>query len=132
LGYDVSSTTVILILIGALSMLALAFILRRRFASRRALEQRVAELAGLADAGRAIASATLDVERLCELIYEQVSAIVDTSTFQLGLFEDHHYRIKLWQVYGTRQPPALFDLTEGEGIVGWMRRTGRPLLVHDF
>jgi phosphoserine phosphatase RsbU/P len=127
-----SSTNVLLILIGSLALLAVAFILRRRLASRRALEQRVAELSALAEAGRAIASATLEVDRLCELIYQQASAIVDTSTFQLGLFEDHHYSIELWQVNSVRQPPATFDLSEGEGIVGWMRRTGQPLLVHDF
>ena len=127
-----SSTDWLLILIGALSIAALSFILRRRFASRRALERRVAELSSLAQAGRALASATLDVDKLCELIFEQASVIVDTSTFQLGLFENNHYQIKLWQVNGARQPPALFDLAEGEGIVGWMRRTGKPLLIGDF
>jgi hypothetical protein len=52
-----------------LSIAALSFILRRRFASRRALERRVAELSSLAQAGRALASATLDVDKLCELIF---------------------------------------------------------------
>jgi sigma-B regulation protein RsbU (phosphoserine phosphatase) len=132
LGFAVFSTTFLLILIGSLALLAVAFILRRRLASRRALERRVVELSALAEAGRVLASATLQVDRLCELIYEQASAIVDTSTFQLGLFEEHHYAIELWQVNGVRQPPAVFDLSEGEGIVGWMRRTGQPLLVHDF
>ncbi len=127
-----SSTNVLLILIGSLALLAVAFILRRRVASRRALEQRVAELSALAEISRAIASATLEVDRLCELIFQQASAIVDTSTFQLGLFEDDCYSIELWQVNGVRQPPATFDLSEGEGIVGWMRRTGQPLLVRDF
>jgi len=132
LELDVSLTIWLLILIGGLSLAAVGLILRRRIASRRALVQRVAELSALAEAGRAIASATLDVDKLCELIYQQASAIVDTSTFQLGLFEDDHYLIKLWQVNGVRQAPAVFDLTESEGIVGWMRRSGQPLLAHDF
>ena len=123
-----SFTTGLLILIGSLSLAAAGLILRRRMASHRALVQRVAELSALADAGRVIASATLDVDKLCELIYQQASAIVDASTFQLGLFEGNHYLIKLWQVNGVRQTPAVFDLTENEGIVGWMRRSGQPLL----
>lgn len=124
--------TGLLIFVGALSLVVLAFILRRRLASRRALERRVQELYALAEASRAIVSATLEVDRLCELIYQQASGIVDTSTFQLGLFEGDRYRIQLWQVGGVRQPPAVFDLKEGEGIVGWVRRTGQALLVRDF
>ncbi len=125
-------TTWVLFLIGSLSLAAAGLILRRRMASRRALVQRVAELSALAEAGRALASATLDVDKLCELIYQQASAIVDASTFQLGLFEGDHYVIKLWQVNGVRQAPAVFDVTEHEGIVGWMRRSGQPLLARDF
>jgi sigma-B regulation protein RsbU (phosphoserine phosphatase) len=122
----------LLAFIGVVTILVLAVILRRRLASRRALVLRVQELSALSGAGRALAAATLDVDKLCELIFEQASAIVDTSTFQLGLFDDHHYEIKLWQVSGVRQPPVVFDLAEGEGIVGWMRRTGRSLLIGDF
>jgi phosphoserine phosphatase RsbU/P len=127
-----SPLTGFLILVGGLSLVALAFVLRRRLASRRALERRVQELVALAEASRAIVSATLQVDRLCELIYQQASGIVDTSTFQLGLFDGDRYHIQLWQVGGVRQPPAVFDLKEGEGIVGWVRRTGQALLVRDF
>ena len=127
-----SSTNALLILIFGLSLVVAGLVLRRRMASRRALVQRVAEMSALAEAGRAIASATLDVDKLCELIYQQASAIVDASTFQLGLFEGDHYIIKLRQVNGVRQTPAVFDLTESEGIVGWMRRSGQPLLARDF
>ena len=127
-----SSTTGLLLFIGGVSLVVLAFVLRRRLASRRALEQRVRELSALAEAGRAIVSATLQVDRLCELIYQQASVIVDASTFQLGFFDGDRYHIQLWQVNGVRQPPAVFDLREGEGIVGWVRRTGQALLVRDF
>jgi len=122
----------LIIFIGSLALGALAFMLRLRLASHRALERRVAEFSALAQAGRAIASATLEVDRLCELIYQQASNIVDTSTFQLGLFDGNRYCIQLWQIDGVRQPPADFDLGDGEGIVGWMRRSGQPLLVCDF
>ncbi len=111
---------------------AVIWLLRRRWRSRRALEARVAELTALSQAGRAILEAPPDVDRLCELIYQQASQIVDTSNFQLGLFEDGQYRIKVWVRRGERQPPASFDLTDNGGLVGWMRRSRQPLLVHDF
>jgi sigma-B regulation protein RsbU (phosphoserine phosphatase) len=100
--------------------------------SRQLLERRVAELSALSEAGRSIVAAQLDVDALCTLIYRQARQIVDTWIFQLGLFEGNNYCIKVWVVRGERRPEAVFDLGEGEGIVGWMRRTGQPLLVRDF
>jgi hypothetical protein len=111
----------VLALLGALALLA------RRYLSRQALVRRVQELEALAEAGRALSVAELDVDALCELIFDQASKIVDTSTFQLGLFEDDHYNIKLWQIEGVRQRPQMFDLSDGEGIIAWMRRTGQAL-----
>ncbi len=125
----------ILILIGVIALLAAAFVLYRRRESRLALVRRVRELEALSEAGRVLSVAELDVDALCELIFDQAGRIVDTTTFQLGLFEnEHYYHIKLWQSEGVRRPPAVFDLNDGsgEGIVGWMRRTKQPLLVHDF
>ncbi len=111
---------------------ALVLQLRRGYRARQLLERRVAELSALSAAGRAIVAAQLDVDELCMLIYRQARQIVDTWTFQLGLFEGNSYHIKVWVTRGDRQPEAVFDLGEGEGIVGWMRRTGQPLLVRDF
>lgn len=115
-----------------LTLAGLALLLRRGYRAHRLLERRVAELSALSEAGRAIVAAQLDVDELCMLIYRQAHQIVDTWIFQLGLFEGHSYRIKVWIVRGERQPEAVFDLSEGEGIVGWMRRTGQSLLVRDF
>jgi serine phosphatase RsbU (regulator of sigma subunit) len=102
---------------------------RRR---RRRLAHYQTALSALGEVGRAIVAAQLDVDELCMLIYRQARQIVDTWTFQLGLFEGDSYRIKVWFRRGERQPETVFDLGEGEGIVGWMRRTKQPLLVHDF
>jgi sigma-B regulation protein RsbU (phosphoserine phosphatase) len=118
-----------------LALLLLAALLRllyRGYRARKLLERRVAELSALSDAGRAIVAAQLDVDELCVLIYHQARRIVDTWIFQLGFFENNHYRIKVWIKEGQRHPETVFDLEEGEGIVGWLRRTGQPLLVRDF
>jgi serine phosphatase RsbU (regulator of sigma subunit)/transcriptional regulator with GAF, ATPase, and Fis domain len=114
------------------AVVMLALLIHRRYRERRLLDQRMAELGALSEAGRAIVAAQLDVDELCMLIYRQAHKIVDTWIFQLGLFEGDAYRIKVWIVRGSRQPEAVFDLSEDEGIVGWMRRTGQALLVYDF
>lgn len=115
-----------------LTLGALALLFRRGYKARRSLERRVAELSALSEAGRAIVAAQLDVDALCTLIHDQACKIVDTSTFQLGLFEGTDYHIKVWIVRGEHKPGAVFDLSESPGIIGWMRRTGLPLLVRDF
>ncbi|MBN1887844.1 MAG: SpoIIE family protein phosphatase [Thermoflexales bacterium] len=121
-----------LALAGLVALLVLGLILLRRRESRLALVSRVRELESLVEIGRALSVAELEVDALCELILDQASRIVDTSTFQIGLFEGEAYHIKLWQVENKRQPPEIFDLSEGVGIVVWVRRTGQSLLVHDF
>ncbi len=126
-GIDWIALAVTLVLLAAL-----ALFLVLRYDSRRWLERRVTELSALSETGRAIAGAQLDVDELCMLIYRQARKIVDTWIFQLGLFEDNHYHIKVWIARGERRPEMVFDVGEDGGIVGWMRRTGQPLLVRDF
>jgi sigma-B regulation protein RsbU (phosphoserine phosphatase) len=120
--------------LGAVLLLlaAVALLLIRRYESRRWIELRVTELSALSEAGRAIAGAQLDVDELCMLIYRQAQRIVDAWIFQLGLFQDNSYHIKVWVARGKREPEMVFNLDDGEGIVGWMRRTGQPLLVRDL
>ncbi|MCL5998832.1 MAG: SpoIIE family protein phosphatase [Chloroflexi bacterium] len=118
---------------GFVAALIVAIIwLRRRRASRRALESRVAELEALSNAVNRIASAALDEDALCNLVYECAAQLVDVSNFQLGLFDGKDYVIRVRLSEGVLQPVARYDLNEGRGIVGWMRDTGKSLLVRDF
>jgi serine phosphatase RsbU (regulator of sigma subunit)/putative methionine-R-sulfoxide reductase with GAF domain len=121
-----------LVSIGTFALIALGLILRQRRASRRALIQQVEELTHLADAGRAIAEARLDIDELCELIYRRASDMVDTSTFQIGLFDGDWYDIRLWIRDGQRVAPQRFDLHDNPGLIGWTRQSRTPLIVHDF
>jgi len=115
-----------------LALLALWVLGRRLTESRRQLEQKVAELETLGQVGRALTEAQLNPAALYELIYEQAGAIIDTSTFQLGLFEDDCYRIVVWVREGERQEPAAFDIAGDQGLVGWVRRQKAPLLIGDY
>lgn len=119
------------ILIGAL--LLSAYILMRRYQSRRQLLRRVDELEALSAAGRAIVAAELDMMALCALIADESGKVIDTNTFQIGTFEDHLYRILYWRINGQNQEtPRVFDLNENPGVVGWVRDSRQPLLVYDF
>ena len=119
--------------IGVIALAALIWLARRRIASRRELESRAQELATLASAGRAIARSQLDdVDALCSLIYQQASQFVDTTTFQIGLFEENRYEIRYWLRDGERLPPEQFDLSQAGGLIGWMRLSRQSILVRDF
>ena len=117
-----------------LASLALAgAVVYRRWQSRRELVVRLAELSALADVGRAMLGTQLDLGRLAELVYRQAGQIVDTTIFQLGLFDGDRYRMLIWVVDGAPRPPAEFRLTpDSLGIVGWMRDSRQSLLVRDF
>jgi serine phosphatase RsbU (regulator of sigma subunit)/signal transduction protein with GAF and PtsI domain len=125
-------TTLFLVLLAIVLLIVAAFVAWRRYRSRRALMRQVRELQALAEAGRAIAEARLDADELCELIYQHASAMMDTSTFQMGLFAGAHYNIRLWVRDGRRVPPQSFDLSDNPGLVGWVRESRQPLLVRDF
>lgn len=98
----------------------------------RSAVRRQAELATLAEIGRAIVQASLDEDELCELIYDLAGRIVPTASFQLGLFQGDRYHIKVWIKDGVRQPPATFTVAPGHGLIGWTRQTRQHLLVRDF
>ncbi len=90
------------------------------------------ELALLNEISRAIIRSELNVEALCELIYREASKIVDTSSFHLGLFDGDAYTLHVHIQDRVRLPPLTVHLEVGDGIIGWMRQTGRTLLVEDF
>ncbi len=105
---------------------------RRRRVLRRALVAQVAELQALSDAVQAIASHSLDEAELCELVYERASRLMDARTFQLGFFDGTCYDIRVRMVRGERLPGGRLEIGREGGIVGWMRDTGKSLLVRDF
>ncbi len=109
------------------------YILYRRLQSRRDLVNRLNELSTFADMGRLILGAQLDLNRLAHLVYQQAGKIVDTSIFQLGLFDGDNYRLLIWVVDGEPRPLAEFRLTpDSLGIVGWVRTHRQSLLIRDF
>jgi len=120
--------------IGGAALLAGSLAVRRAARNLQRQRRSVRELAQLNEVSRAIIRAELNVESLCELIYREASKVVDTSSFHLGLFETDgdRYTLVIRVQDRVRLPPLVVDLPSGDGIVGWMRETGRALLVEDF
>jgi GAF domain-containing protein len=114
------------------ALLVSAVVLYRRYRSRQALVQRIAEMEALGEAGQAIVAARMGVKAFCELIAQVAGKVIDNRTFQIGLFENGHYHIQFWTINGVRQPEGDFDLSQSSGVVGWIRQTRQSLLVHDF
>lgn len=99
---------------------------------RRSMSARLAELETLSNAGRVLVEAQLDINALCELIAAEASKVIDTGTFQIGLFEGDIYKILYWSKEGERQPPRSFDLSANPGLVGWIRASRQALTVGDY
>jgi serine phosphatase RsbU (regulator of sigma subunit)/putative methionine-R-sulfoxide reductase with GAF domain len=125
---------VVYFVLGAAGLLAASLAVRRSVLILQRQRRSVRELAQLNEVSRAIIRAELSVEALCELIYREASKVVDTSSFHLGLFElsGDHYTLVVRVQDRVRLPPLIVELPAGDGIVGWMRETGRALLVEDF
>jgi serine phosphatase RsbU (regulator of sigma subunit)/putative methionine-R-sulfoxide reductase with GAF domain len=116
------------------ALLAASLAVRWGALSLQRQRRSVRELALLNEVSRAIIRSELDVTALCELIYREASKVVDTSSFHLGLFDSDgdQYTLQVRVQDRVRLPPLTVQLPSGDGLVGWMRETGRALLVEDF
>jgi serine phosphatase RsbU (regulator of sigma subunit)/transcriptional regulator with GAF, ATPase, and Fis domain len=91
------------------------------------------ELDVLAEIGRSITRAATDLEELAEATFLEVARLLETDFFQLGLFKGDQYLPLIWVRDGTREKKPRFTIDpEREGLIGWIRRTGKPLRIDDF
>jgi len=95
------------------------------------LEKRVAELNVLNDFGRALVEAQLDVNQLCELVYEYCRKVVDAPVFVLELVQAEHSKVDvvIHVERGQRQPRRTLPMTE---TIKWMASKREPLLRTDI
>ncbi len=91
------------------------------------------EFKTLAEVGRSIAVAAIDLQELAEVAFLEIARLMETDFFQLGVFEDDHYRTLIWVKDGSRQENLSFQIApDQEGLIGWIRRTGQSILIKDF
>lgn len=121
-----------LFFLAGVALIAAAAVVRRATLNLQTQRRSVRELAQLNEVSRAIIRSELDVEALCELIYREASKIVDTSSFHLGLFRGDQYTLTVRVQDRVRMPQLSVNLEANDGIIGWIRQTGKALLVEDF
>ncbi|NDJ84874.1 MAG: GAF domain-containing protein [Chloroflexi bacterium] len=129
MSLGIELVTVLAMLIGA-SLLVLGLVVGYWRGMLRAA--RNPDLDALADVGQAILRAQLNLDALCEIVYQQATRIIDTRNFQLGLIQGEDYAIKVWLRDAERLPPFVFKNGATEGLIGWVRENATGLLVDDF
>ena len=113
-----------LVLLAAIGVVILLARLDRR---------REAELQALAALAQAVFAASDDPAEIAEAAYVHTARLLSTDFFQLGMFQGEIYRTLIWVRDGSRVHNREFQLDANrEGLVGYIRRTGEPLLVTDF
>ena len=121
-------------ILGGFAVLGASAVMRQVTISLRQQRAATNELTILNATSRAIIRAELDVDSLCDLIYHEAGNVLDTSSFHLGIFEpdSDRYTLKVRVQDNQRLPALTVDLPSGDGLIGWMRQTGRSLLITDF
>ncbi|PJF44221.1 MAG: hypothetical protein CUN55_05150 [Phototrophicales bacterium] len=122
-------STIIAMLFGA-SLLVVGLVAGYWRGLKRA--KREYDLDALADVGQAILSAQLNLDALCEIVYQQSARIVNTRHFQLGLVYGNDYMVKVWFKNAKRLAPETFVGAAHEGLIGWVVLNKSGLLVYDY
>jgi diguanylate cyclase (GGDEF)-like protein/PAS domain S-box-containing protein len=101
------------------------------FTLNKNLEDQAERLAVLYEIGKAIAS-TLKIDSLLELIYRQVSKVIQCEAYFVALYlpETHEMDIRILFDEGKRFPPAKVDASEG--LSSWVVENKKPLLIQDL
>lgn len=121
--------TILAMLIGA-SLLVIGLIVGYWRGMKRVTRNH--SLDALAEVGQSILKAQLNLDALCEIVYQQSTRVIDTRNFQIGLFDGDDYIIKVWLKEAERQPAQVFKQVAEEGLIGWVKKNNTGLLVNDY
>lgn len=95
------------------------------------LTNRIRELTLLNDVGRVLTS-TLDFKEVLHIVMGQIQKIMGVEAISLLLVEKKTKDLIFEVVLGMAAPSIKQKrLAAGKGIVGWVARTGKPLLIPD-
>jgi len=105
-----------LLSVGALALGLLVGYVRGYRRGAQATPAHLADLDILANVGRAILGAQLKLDAICEIVYQQANKIVETSDFQIGLFDGDDYVIngRKWWSSGAGDPRCAVYIVMGK------------------
>ncbi len=95
------------------------------------LKDQAERLEVLYEIGKAI-TGTLNIDALLELIFKQLSRVVDSDAYFVALYlpESHQMDIRILYDQGKRFPPEIIDANEG--LSSWIVENKKPLLIQDL
>lgn len=73
----------------------------------------------------------LDLRSVLELVYRQISGLMDTSTFFIGLYDAEVNIVRLVGAYDHGRPAPDDVQRADEGLTGRVLRTRQPVIIHD-
>ena len=78
-----------------------------------------------------VISSTLELDRLLEIIYEQLSKVIPSDTYFVSLFDPDELELDVRVLIdnGERFPPATLPL--GKGLASWVIQNQKPLLIRN-
>ena len=95
---------------------------------RRALSREQEKLRALRDIGAALGS-TLDLNELLEVVLDRVSRLMEADRSTLYLLDEESG--ELWAKIAQGEEASEFRLRVGEGLAGWVAKTGKTLNIKD-
>jgi GAF domain-containing protein len=96
-------------------------------------QRRVEELTALRNIDVALTS-TLSLDEVLERIHGQISRVIPTVTFYVGIYDEKRQELHIPVVVdqGRRLDPFTLKIDEGRGFGGWAVRHGKPLWIDDW
>ncbi|HEY4485199.1 MAG TPA: sensor domain-containing diguanylate cyclase [Nitrospiria bacterium] len=98
---------------------------------RADLAQRSKELAFFIGSGKALTS-TLEFNKVLRVIMERAQRLIKCQAWSLLLLDEDSHLLRFVAAKGSQAKDIKnFSLRVGQGVAGWVVKTGRPLMIHD-
>lgn len=81
----------------------------------------------------ALAVSRLDLDSVLEVVYQEVSKLMDTSSFFIGLYDKDAEMIHLKHIYdqGQRLEDYSVSIMDQQGLAGWVLNNLQPIIIGD-
>lgn len=96
-------------------------------------QRRVEELTALRNIDVALA-ATLNLDEVLERIHGQISRVIPTVTFYVGIYDERRKELHIPVIVdqGERLDPITLGMEQDSGFAGWVVRHGKALWIDDW
>jgi PAS domain S-box-containing protein len=80
-----------------------------------------------------LAVSRLDLDSVLEVVYQEVTKLMDTSSFFIGLYDSNSKRIELKHVYdhGERMADLEMTIDQNTSLAGWALYHQQPIIIGD-